>query len=49
MNSHAWNILCWNIRGMNDKDKWDAIRNKIDESNANIFCLQETKRETFDL
>lgn len=49
MNSHAWNILCWNVRGLNDIDKWDPIRNKIDESNANMFCLQETKREAFDL
>jgi len=50
MNSaRAWNILCWNVHGLNDNEKWDPIRNKIDESNANIFCLQETKRETFDL
>jgi hypothetical protein len=43
MNSNAWNILCWNVRGLNDKDKWDPIRNKIEESHANIFCLQEKK------
>ena len=49
MNSRAWNLLCWNIRGVNDSDKWDHIRNKIEESNANIFCLQETKRDFFDL
>jgi exonuclease III len=41
--------LCWNIRGLNDKDKWDPIRNKIEESCDNIFCLQETKREAIDL
>jgi hypothetical protein len=49
MVNRAWNILCWNIRGLNDKDKWDPIRNKIEESCANIFCLQETKREAIDL
>ena len=51
MNSHShdWNILCWNIRGLNDSDKWDPIRNKIEESSANIFYLQETKKENFDL
>ena len=40
MNSHSrdWNILCWNIRGLNDSDKWDP-RNKIEESSANILCL----------
>jgi hypothetical protein len=41
--------LCWNVRGLNDKAKWEPIRNKIDESNANIFCLQETKKDDFDL
>lgn len=44
-----WNVLCWSIRGLNDHDKWDPIRNKIEESNTNIFCLQETKRSNFDL
>jgi hypothetical protein len=49
MDNRAWNVLCWNVRGLNDKDKWDPIRNKIEESRANIFCLQETKREAIDL
>jgi endonuclease/exonuclease/phosphatase family metal-dependent hydrolase len=49
MNCRSWNILCWNVRGLNDKAKWEPIRNKIDESNANIFCLQETKKDDFDL
>jgi hypothetical protein len=43
MNSRAWNILCWNVHGLDDKEKWNPIRNKIEESNANIVCLQETK------
>lgn len=30
-------------------EKWDAIRNKIEESACSIVCLQETKRETFDM
>jgi hypothetical protein len=42
MDNRSWNILCWNVRGLNDKDKWGPIRNKIDESEANIFCIQET-------
>jgi exonuclease III len=49
MDSWSWNILCWNVRGLNDKEKWEPIRNKIEESNAHIFCLQETKKESFDL
>lgn len=46
--SHNWNILCWNIRGINSEAKWDALRNKIDESASSIICLQETKKESFD-
>lgn len=43
-----WNILCWNIRGLNSDDKWRAVRQMIDESGCSIFCLQETKRDSFD-
>lgn len=49
MDNRSWNILCWNVRGLNDKDKWDPIRNKIDESEANLFCIKETKKASFDL
>lgn len=43
-----WNVLCWNVRGLNSDDKWLAIRNKIEESGCAVFCLQETKRSSFD-
>ena len=43
-----WNILCWNVRGINGQSKWDALRNKIDESSCAVVCLQETKRASFD-
>ena len=43
-----WSILNWNIRGLNDPKKWTAIRNKIEESNCAILCIQETKREVID-
>jgi exonuclease III len=43
-----WNILCWNIRGFNSSDKWDAVRNKIEESGCSIVCIQETKHAEFD-
>lgn len=46
--SRSWNILCWNVRGINAAQKWPTIRNKIDESNCEIFCFQETKKEHFD-
>jgi hypothetical protein len=46
--SQIWNILCWNVRGLNDPDKWDLIRNKIEESACSLFCFQETKKEEID-
>jgi exonuclease III len=42
-------VLCWNVRGLNSADKWPHIRNKIEESNASIICLQETKRMEIDV
>ena len=48
MSSRSWQILCWNIRGINATGKWDAVRDKIEESVCSIFCLQETKKEHFD-
>jgi len=49
MNNRNWNILCWNIRGLNASYKHDAVRNKIDQSGCSIICLQETKIQSFDL
>jgi exonuclease III len=43
------NILCWNVRGLNDKDKWGLLRNKIEECGVNIFCFQETKSDHIDI
>ena len=48
MNSHNWNILCRNIRGLNGSIKWDAVRKKLDESGCSIVCIQEIKRELID-
>ena len=48
MSTHNWHILCWNIRGINASEKWDAVREKIEESSCSVICLQETKREHFD-
>jgi exonuclease III len=38
----------WNIRGLNADDKRNAVRAKIEESACVIFCLQETKMQSFD-
>lgn len=47
--TRQWKVLCWNVRGLNSDKKWNAIRNKITEAQCDIFCLQETKRDFFDL
>jgi exonuclease III len=44
-----WNILNWNIRGLGEKAKWLALQNKIEESQCDILCLQETKKEDIDM
>jgi exonuclease III len=48
-NNRSCKILFWNVRGINSQDKWDAIRDKITESAYQVLCLQETKRESFDI
>ena len=46
--NRSWNILNWNIRGINSPDKWLALGQKNEESSCAILCLQETKREHLD-
>jgi endonuclease/exonuclease/phosphatase family metal-dependent hydrolase len=43
--TRKWKVLCWNVRGLNAKEKWEAIRDKISESGCDVICLQETKRQ----
>jgi exonuclease III len=47
--NRLWKILNWNLRGINSEKKWLALASKISESNCDIVCLQETKRELFDI
>lgn len=37
------NIICWNVRGLNDGAKRASVRNQILSSGATVVCLQETK------
>lgn len=46
--NRSWNVLSWNVRGINSQTRWNAIKSKISESNSDIICLQETKRESFN-
>ena len=43
-----WNILCWNMRGLNSDDKQIALKNKIQETGCSLVCVQETKMEYVD-
>lgn len=43
MTSKNCNIICWNVRGLNDAVKRASVRNQIATSGATIVCLQETK------
>lgn len=43
-----WNVLCWNVRGLNASRKWDSVKNKVLCANCGIICFQETKKESFD-
>ena len=43
-----WNILCWNVRGLNSDAKQLALTNAISSSGCAVICLQETKMASFD-
>ena len=47
--NRSWNILNWNVRGINSTTRWNDIRKKIDESACCIMTFQETKRDNFDI
>ena len=34
--NRSWIILCWNVRGINSEDKWEAIKSKIWEAKCDI-------------
>jgi hypothetical protein len=46
--NRSWNILYWNIKGLNSSDKCNTIRAKIEESPCAIFYIQEMKVQSFD-
>lgn len=39
------NIITWNVRGLNNRDKRLCIKNMIKDWRVDIICLQETKLE----
>ena len=42
------NILSYNSRGMGSGVKWLAIRKLTMANNIDVFCIQETKKESVD-
>lgn len=47
--SRIWNVLSWNVHGINFPSKWNAIRDKVCASNCDVVYFQETKKEFLDL
>jgi exonuclease III len=41
-------ILCWNVRGLNDPAKRDAVREFIASLRVSVVCLQETRLDVID-
>jgi len=48
MDVRKWIVLYWNVRGINSDKKWNAIKDRINDSFCDVICLQETKKESFD-
>lgn len=47
--TRKWKVLSWNVRGINSRDKWNAIRDKVTDSACDIICFQETRKEEIDV
>jgi exonuclease III len=43
--NREWKVLTWNVRGINSEWKWNAVKNKLSDSNCDVACLQETKKK----
>jgi hypothetical protein len=43
MSAKNCNLLCWNVRGLNDGAKRNSVQNQISSIGATSVCLQETK------
>jgi exonuclease III len=41
-------VLNWNVRGLNNPDKRNAVWEFLDSVRVNIVCLQETKLDVID-
>ena len=48
MSQRNCNILCWNVRGLNDVVWQDAVSLLVKDTASFIVCLQETKLQNVD-
>ena len=48
MAQHNCQILNWNVRGLNDGVRQDAVCELVRSTGATIVCLQETKMQLLD-
>jgi exonuclease III len=48
INRRIWRVMCLNVRGLNSEGRQCEMRSKIDESDCDVICLQETKCENFN-
>ena len=45
---HNPEIICWNVRGLNNPAKRKVVREFLSSLRVNLVCLQETKLETIN-
>ncbi|PNT71080.1 uncharacterized protein LOC106866036 [Brachypodium distachyon] len=43
MSQHNVNLVCWNVRGLNNPSHRSAVCDLIRDTHATIICIQETK------
>lgn len=48
MSQHNVNLVCWNVRGLNNPSRRAAVRDLIRDTHATIICIQETKLQVVD-
>jgi exonuclease III len=48
INQRIWRVMCLNVCGLNSEGRQREVRSKIDESDRDVICLQETKCENFN-
>lgn len=48
MSSPSINILCWNVRGLNNQARISLVQQTLLSTTCHLVCLQETKLTTVD-